>query len=80
MTFKITCLHFLMLCGVSLVGSRKPRFWNSEVWVIRRNYAYHGYLRVRVLSFGGRISYVSVTDFTKLFWSGDAYFGKQGST
>ena len=30
--------------------------------------------------FGAGISYVSITDFTKLFWSGDAYFGKQDGT
>ena len=29
---------------------------------------------------GPIFSYVSITDFTKLFWSGDAYFGKQDST
>ena len=39
-----------------------------------------GYLRVRVLSLGPVFSYVSITDVTKLFWSGDAYFWKQNST
>ena len=29
---------------------------------------------------GPYFSYVSITDFTKLFWSGDAYFGNQDST
>ena len=31
-----------------------------------------GYLRVLVLSLVPVFSYVSFTDFTKLFWSGDA--------
>ena len=39
-----------------------------------------GSLQVRVLSLGPVFSYVSITDFTKLFWSGDAYFGDQDST
>ena len=29
---------------------------------------------------GSVFSYVSITDFTKSFWSGDAYFGNQDST
>ena len=37
-------------------------------------------LQVRVLSLGPVFSYVSISDFTKLFWSGDAYFGNQDST
>ena len=39
-----------------------------------------GCLEVRVLSLGPVFSYVSITDFTKLFWSGDAYFGNQDCT
>ena len=41
-----------------------------------------GCLRVRVLSLGPVFIYfhVSITDFTKLFWSGDAYFGNQDSS
>ena len=39
-----------------------------------------GCLWDRVLSLGPVFSYVSITDFPKLFWSGDAYFGNQDST
>ena len=31
--------------------------------------------RVHLLFLGPVFSYVSITDFTKLFWPGDAYFG-----
>ena len=37
-----------------------------------------GYLCDRCI--GSIFSYVSITDFTKLFWPGDAYFGNQDST
>ena len=35
---------------------------------------------VRILSLEPIFSYMAITDFTKLFWSGDAYFGNQDST
>ena len=80
---KITCLHFLLLCGVSGVGSWKPRFWSLEVSVIQGTHTYpEGGMGISGFAYclWARILYVSITDFTKLFWSGDAYFGKQNGT
>ena len=80
---RITCRvlnHWGGGGGVSGVGSKTQvlevwKFGGCGNWGnIRISGGLLGYLQDRVLSFWARISYVSITDFTKLFWSGDAYF------
>ena len=74
-------LAFLTAVWVSGFGSRKPQFLEVSVigghtctrrsaWVSQGS---------RIV-FGARILYLSFADFTILFWSGAAYFGKQDNT
>ena len=73
---KITCLHFYCYVGNQGLALGNPGLESGGFgdWGdICVPGGLLGYPRVQALPFGACISYMSITDFTKLFWSGDAY-------